>query len=216
MCDVDCVVNFHIGISHSMLTLAEGVPDDHRTVLGSMVGSMLTATDILWGPLMRRFPSLKIALSEGGIGWMPFFFERVDRHQKIAGPWTGQDFGGKQPSEVMRDHVLACFISDTAGLRLRDQVGIDRIAWECDYPHSDSSWPYSPEEIMPEFVEAGCTDEEIDKITHGNVQQFYDYDAFSAIPREQATVGALRALGEMSTPAPQPAEYRSRYTLSTA
>ena len=68
MSDVGSVLCLHIGISHSTISLAEGVPDDHRTILGPMVGSMLTATDILWGPLMRKFPALKIALSEGGSG----------------------------------------------------------------------------------------------------------------------------------------------------
>jgi hypothetical protein len=166
---------------------------------------------------MRRFPSLKIALSEGGIGWMPFFFERIDRHQRIQGAWTKQDFGGRQPSEVMKDQILACFISDPAGLRQRDQIGTDLIAWECDYPHSDSTWPRSPEDLMGEFVAAGCSDEEIEKFTFRNVQRFFDHDAFSVIPRERATVAALRALAkDVDTKTTSRAEYRSRYAQAHA
>ena len=55
--------------------------------------------------------------------------------------WTGQDFGDRLPSEVFRDHFLTCFIADPVGMQLRHDIGIDNIAWECDYPHSDSSWP---------------------------------------------------------------------------
>ena len=55
--------------------------------------------------------------------------------------WTGQDFGDKLPSEVFREHFLTCFIADPIGIKLRHDIGIDNIAWECDYPHSDSSWP---------------------------------------------------------------------------
>ena len=214
---VGSVLCLHIGISHSTISLADGVPSDHRTILGQLVGSMLTATDILWGPLLRKFPSLKIALSEGGIGWMPFFFERIDRHQRIQSAWTKQDFGNKQPSDVLKSHILACFISDPAGLRLREQIGTDLIAWECDYPHSDSTWPRSPEDLMGEFVATGCTDDEIAKMTHRNVQRFFDYDAFSVIPREGASVGALRALAkDVDTRTTSRAEYRSRYAQAHA
>jgi predicted TIM-barrel fold metal-dependent hydrolase len=213
--EVGSVLCLHIGISQSLITLAEGVPVDHRTFLGPVVCSILTSTDLVWGPMLRKFPTLKVALSEGGIGWMPFYFDRIDRHYRIQRAWTKQDFGGRQPSEVLRSQILACFISDPAGLRLRDQISVDLIAWECDYPHSDSSWPHSPEELMAEFETTGCTDDEIEKITHLNVQRFFDHDAFAVIPRQQATVGALRALAtDVDTSTTSRAEYRERYQVS--
>ena len=61
------------------------------------------------------------------------------------------------PSEVFRDHILACYITDPSGLLLRDRIGIDIIAWECDYPHTDTTWPESPEFAWKEFQDAGCT-----------------------------------------------------------
>ena len=70
--------------------------------------------------------------------------------------WTDQDFGGKTPSEVFRDHFLTCFISDPVGVQLRDEIGIDNICWEADYPHSDSMWPGAPEEL-DEVAEANTT-----------------------------------------------------------
>jgi hypothetical protein len=98
------------------------------------------------------------------------------------------------PSEVFRRNILACFITDPSGLEARHRIGIDNIAWECDYPHTDTTWPQSPEFLWNELVTAGVTDEgEIHKITWENACRFYDWDPFKHTPREEATVGALRA-----------------------
>jgi predicted TIM-barrel fold metal-dependent hydrolase len=157
--------------------------------------SAITAQDLLFGPTLRQFPDLKVALSEGGIGWIPFYLDRIDRHFTNQEWLHGtDDFGGKLPSEVFREHILACYITDPSGLLLRDRIGIDIIAWECDYPHTDTTWPSSPEHAWGELTEAGCTPEEIDKITFENACRFFDWDPFAHTPREQATVGALRAL----------------------
>src|SRR6185436_3443504 len=103
-------------------------------------------------------------------------------------------FGDKLPSDIFREHSLACYISDPSSLKVRADVGIDNIAWECDYPHSDSVWPGAPEFLFGELTAAGCSDEEIHKITWENSARFVGFDPFSIIPRDKATVGALRAL----------------------
>ena len=77
----------------------------------------------------------------------PYCLKRADRTYEMHSVWTKQDFGGKLPSEVFREHFLTCFISDHVGVQLRHQIGIDNIAWEADYPHSDSMWPGAPEEL---------------------------------------------------------------------
>jgi predicted TIM-barrel fold metal-dependent hydrolase len=190
--DENMVLCLHIGAAGTLVRLAKDAPIDHRIVVPSQV-TMLVAQDLLFGPTLRRFPGLRVALSEGGIGWIPFYLDRVDRHFHNQA-WLGNDFGdGKLPSDVFRDHFLACFITDRAGLKLRHEVGIDNIAWECDYPHSDTTWPNSPELLHAELDDAGATDEEIHKITWENSARFFDWDPFEHIPRPQATVGALRA-----------------------
>jgi hypothetical protein len=70
---------------------------------------------------------------------------------------------------------------------------MDIIAWECDYPHSDSIWPDAPERVMSEMQGAGATDAEIDQITWQNACRFFGWDPFRFQPRQQATVGELRA-----------------------
>ncbi len=186
------VLSLHIGAGFAVIKRPEEAPVDHLMVLACQI-SAITAQDLLFGPTLRRFPDLKVALSEGGIGWIPFYFDRIDRHFQNQ-EWLHSDFGGKLPSEVFRDHILACYITDPSGLLLRDRIGLDNIAWECDYPHTDTTWPESPEFAWKEFQGAGCSDEEIHKITWENACRFYGWDPFAHTPKERASVGALRAL----------------------
>jgi hypothetical protein len=149
------------------------------------------AADLLFSHILRQFPTLKFALSEGGMGWVPYFLERVDYVYKQHHAWTNQDFGGKLPSEVWKEHVLNCFIDDKAGIQMRELVGVDTIMWECDYPHSDTTWPRAPEILFESF--AGVSDEHINKITHENAMREFRLAFTRDRPREKCTVGALRA-----------------------
>jgi hypothetical protein len=151
------------------------------------------ASELLWSPMMRDFPDLKFALAEGGIGWYPYWLEKADFVYQHHHRWTGQDFGDKLPSQVFKDRVLVCFIDDETGLEMRHRIGVGNIAWECDYPHSDSTWPEAPEVVMKSFQAVGVPDDDIDKITWENACRFYKFDPFEHIPREQCTVNALRA-----------------------
>ena len=189
--DNNMVLCLHIGGAQGLIKLADEAPIDHQIVIPTQI-TILTAQDLLFGPTFRKFPGLRVALSEGGIGWIPFYLDRVDRHFKNQA-WIGNDFGGKLPSEVFKEHVLACFITDPSGLKMRNEIGIDNIAWECDYPHTDTTWPFSPEILWEEVQTAGCSDEEIHKITWENSARFFDWDPFAHIAKDQATVGALRA-----------------------
>jgi predicted TIM-barrel fold metal-dependent hydrolase len=165
----------------------------------------------LWGPALRKFPELKVAYSEGGIGWIPFYLDRCDRHYTNQ-RWTGQEFGGKLPSEVFKEHSLVCYITDPSALRLRDVIGVDTIAFESDYPHSDCLWPDAPEVALAELEAAGATDDEVEKITWRNTARFFGYDPFAVIPKDRATVGALRAQAtDVETATVSRAEWAARY-----
>ncbi|MEX5706880.1 MULTISPECIES: amidohydrolase family protein [unclassified Parafrankia] len=190
--DTGMVMCLHIGTGFGALKLAPDAPIDNLIILACQISS-LAVQDLLWGPAMRTYPDLKFAFSEGGIGWIPFYLDRCDRHYTNQ-RWLRRDFGGKLPSEVFRDHSLACYVTDPTSLKLRREIGIDIIAWECDYPHSDSIWPDAPEFVLNELNNAGATDEEIDKITWQNACRFFNWDPFSEIPKERATVGARRAI----------------------
>jgi predicted TIM-barrel fold metal-dependent hydrolase len=149
------------------------------------------AADWTFASFWQKYPALRMALSEGGIGWIPYLLERADFTQTQHGPWTRTEFGGRKPSEIFKQHVITCFIDDKFGLKNRDDVGIDMITWECDYPHSDSVWPHSPESLFDNAQD--LSDVEINKITHLNAMREFSYDPFAILGRENCTVGALRA-----------------------
>jgi predicted TIM-barrel fold metal-dependent hydrolase len=190
VCDENVVVSIHLGSSGQLAVTAPDAPVDVMITLQPM-NICQAAADLLWSRVIKEFPGIKFALSEGGTGWIPYFLDRVDRTYDMHHLWTGQDFGGKMPSEVFREHFLTCFISDPVGIKLRDMIGLDNIAWECDYPHSDSSWPSAPEELAA--VAAGVPAADLDKITYQNAMRWYSFDPFAVRPKERCTVDALRA-----------------------
>ena len=210
ICDEGLVMCLHIGMGLDAIDMGPDLSMDNFMVLSTQV-TVLAVQDLLWGPAMRKYPTLKVAFSEGGIGWIPFLMDRVDRHY-VNQRWTGQDFGQKMPSEVFREHSLACFIYDPTSLKLYDDIGIDIIAFETDYPHSDSLWPDAPEVLLAQCRGAGLSDADIEKVSWRNVAGFCDYDPFGVIPKEQATVGALRAqAADVDTSTVSRSVWRARY-----
>jgi predicted TIM-barrel fold metal-dependent hydrolase len=187
--DEGTIICDHIGSSSTMLEIAPGAPIDIMITL-TPLNLMQAATDLIWSPVLRKFPTLQFALSEGGTGWLPYWLERIDYVYQQHRFWTHQDFGATLPSEVARQHFTFCFISDRAGVEDRHAIGVDNITWECDYPHSDSSWPHSPESVAKQLD--GVPDDEINKMTHENAMRIFRYDPFAHRPKEDATVGALR------------------------
>jgi predicted TIM-barrel fold metal-dependent hydrolase len=188
--DEGVVVCMHIGSSSQLVITAPDAPIDCLITL-TPINIVQAATDLVWSPVLREFPDLRIALSEGGIGWIPYFLERVDYNYRRHHAWTGQDFGGRLPSEVFNDHVLTCFIDDKFGMASREFLNMDHVMWECDYPHSDSTWPFAPEELVTNL--GGVSDHDIERVTHLNAMKHFSYGPLTALGgRESCTVGALR------------------------
>jgi predicted TIM-barrel fold metal-dependent hydrolase len=154
------------------------------------ISIVVGAADWLNLEALERYP-LKIALSEGGIGWVPYFLERANFSHARHKAWTHSRFKDTQPSDVFKKHFLNCFIDDEFGLKNLDYLGEDNVAYECDYPHSDTLWPEVPEHLWPTIKH--LTDAQIDKVTHRNAMRFFNYDPFKYHKKEELTVGALRA-----------------------
>jgi predicted TIM-barrel fold metal-dependent hydrolase len=184
------VLNCHIGTGAAAAHASMESPID-AWITSMPISISNSAADWLQLRALQRYPDLKVALSEGGIGWIPYFLERADFTYEHHHEWTGTSFGGRKPSDLFREHFITCFIDDRFGVKNRADIGVDIICYECDYPHSDSLWPDSPEHLMLNLQ--GCTDEEINKISHLNAMRTYRFDPFKHIPREQCTVAALRA-----------------------
>ncbi len=190
--DNEVAINIHIGSGAQAPHASMQTPIDAwiTTMPISIVNS---AADWLHLEALQRYP-LRVLLSEGGIGWIPYFLERADFTHEHHNAWTNakSNFGTRKPSDVFREHFMTCFIEDKFGLQNIGAIGEDNIAYECDYPHSDTMWPRVPETLHETIKH--LTDAQIDKITHQNAMKFLNYDAVGIMGgREKCTVGALRA-----------------------
>ncbi len=190
-CDEEgTIVCIHIGSGTGMNLQDPSAPVEIM-ITGTPVTLFNCANEIVFSKFIHKYPNLKIALSEGGTGWVPYFLERADYVHKHHHRWTQNDFGGKLPSDVFREHIVTCFIDDAVGVRTRDLIGIENITWECDYPHSDATWPSSPETLWRTLD--GVPDADIDKMTHLNAMKHFRYDPFAHLDKDECRVGALRA-----------------------
>ncbi len=88
--------------------------------------------------MLERFPDLKLAYSEGQIGWIPYILERADHVWETNRAWGGvADLLPDPPSTYFARQVYGCFFSDRFGLENLADIGEDNVMFECDYPHAD-------------------------------------------------------------------------------
>ena len=103
--DEDTVVCMHIGSSSQLVITAPDAPIDVMIVLQPM-NIVQAAADLIHSPVFKKYPDLTVALSEGGIGWIPYFLERLDHSYLTHKAWTGSDFGTTSP-HICRDYGCA-------------------------------------------------------------------------------------------------------------
>ena len=136
------------------------------------LNSQQCTVELVNSRIFERYPRLKVALSEGGIGWMPYILERCDYTWERHRFYTGME-DAKRPSEIFRDHIYGCFIYDDAGLKNIDLIGEDNIMFECDYPHSDSNWPHTRKMLAESLRDV--PDERARKIVEGNARKLFNF-----------------------------------------
>jgi predicted TIM-barrel fold metal-dependent hydrolase len=189
--DEGTVLCCHVGSSSRSTPAALDAPASVKMTTSSMM-SISTLVDLLWAGFWERFPDLRFSLTEGDIGWIPYFLWRAEHVQQRHSGWTKHHFpDGTGPADVFRTHVLCCFISDAVGVRLLEDFNVDNVCWESDFPHSDTSWPNGPESVAE--LMRDLPDDVVAKITHENAMRHYRFDPFAVRPREACTAGALRA-----------------------
>lgn len=139
------VVCMHIGSSSTFQTTSEDAPPVVTAAL-TFNNAMLSMTDFLLSGVLVRHPTLKLAYSEGQIGWIPYILERIDTVWEEHRAWTRvQDTIPERPSAYYFRQIYGCFFNDRHGIRSLDEVGRYNVTFEADYPHVDSTWPYTRE-----------------------------------------------------------------------
>jgi predicted TIM-barrel fold metal-dependent hydrolase len=141
--------------------------------------SGLNAIQLLLSGVFDRLPKLKFYWAETQIGWLPYYYEQLDDVYKRSKHWMVKYFGLKpldrEPSQYMREHCYWGFIYDAIGLRLRYEIGVDKIMWGNDFPHSAGDWPNS-RRIIGDLFAAVPEDEKV-KILADNVADYFHLKA---------------------------------------
>lgn len=131
--------------------------------------------------------------------------DRSDRHYTNQKKWLRRDFGDKLPSDVFREHSLACYVTDKTSLKLRHEIGIPTSSRGVLTTHApDCFWPDAPEQVLAELNAAGASDSDIDKITWQNSAAGSSAGSFAASRARRPK--ALRAKGATTStchPAPR-------------
>jgi predicted TIM-barrel fold metal-dependent hydrolase len=121
--------------------------------------SMVTGIEWTFSGVPIRFPNLKIALSEGGIGWVPMAVDRLDYMLAHSGANLRRNWvHDESPSELLLNHFWFCMIDNPSNLNAVDMIGSDHVMVETDYPHADSTWPDTQKLLSDRFGDMPTAD----------------------------------------------------------
>ena len=120
---------------------------------------------------MVKYPELKIAMSEGGLGWVAMLLDRleflVDRSEYLSNGYSRDN----RPADVLRRNFWFCTIDDPSTIDTRHAIGVENIMLEVDYPHGDSTWPDTQQVIEKSW--GHVADEELRLMTHANAAKLF-------------------------------------------
>lgn len=172
--ETETVICLHFGTGRP--SQADSAPDatmDAGVMLLPFAGVFAVA-DWIFSKVPVKFPNIKIALSECGIGWVPFVVDRLNHMQTRRGArknWTETDI---TPAECLLRNFWFCALGETAGFRARDIIGVDHILSEADYPHEDSTWPDTQRTLALGFE--GIPRDEVEMMAYKNAAALFRHD----------------------------------------
>lgn len=167
-CEAERVpVNIHV----SLVTEA---PADHKRMKVSADFRFMDApyrvNQFIYSGVWDRFPGLQVVFSEVDCAWVPYVREQLDNNHK-----RGHKLAGYQPnmlpSEYFERNCSWVFIKDSAGIRIRHEIGVDNMMWSSDHPHSFSHYPHTQEFLAQEMK--GVPADERQKLLAGNAMRVY-------------------------------------------
>ena len=165
--DTDTVISIHVG-SSGMADLPPGGPG---LQLGSTLFGQLSLTacaEWLWSEYPVKHPDLKIAMSEGGIGWVAMLLDRLENIIDRSRYGMGWD---DRPADVLRRNFWFCTIDDPSTIDTRHAIGVENIMVETDYPHGDGTWPDT--QLVIEKVWGHIPDDELRQMCSLNAAKLY-------------------------------------------
>jgi uncharacterized protein len=168
-------ISQHVCASQYLTTVLDEDPTPFKGIMQSLPPIYMAESVATWAVsgVLERWPGLKVVFVEAGIGWIPYFLERLDT---MVGSHGWDTFPDKviteAPSFYWHRNMAATFEQDKIGMRNRDAIGVQNLLWATDYPHPDTTWPRS-QEILREHFE-GVPAEEVELIAAGNAARLYN------------------------------------------
>jgi predicted TIM-barrel fold metal-dependent hydrolase len=167
-------VCMHIGSSSKMLATSADAPIAVQATL-TFNNAMASLADYLFSGLFVKYPNLRVAYSEGQIGWLPYILERADDVWREHRAWGGvRDIVPEPPSTYYFRQVFGCFFRDRHGLEALHRVGVDNVTFETDYPHTDTTWPDT--KAVAEDMMRELPDDVVYKLVRGNAIRMLSLD----------------------------------------
>jgi predicted TIM-barrel fold metal-dependent hydrolase len=167
--DTGTVISLHVGSSGGYDSPADAPKLElGATMFGQL--SLAACAEWLWSGYPGRFPDLKIAMSEGGIGWVAMLLDRLDNIVDRSG--YGKTYPSDlRPSEVLKRNFWFCTIDDPSTIDTRHRIGVENILFETDYPHGDGTWPDT--QLLVEKVWGHLPDDEVRMMLCENAAKLY-------------------------------------------
>ncbi len=169
--ELDMPLSFHIltGKSDSLGNQVRGPRiNGFLTIIRGCQDVMGT---FIFGGVFDRFPKLKLVCVEADAGWVPHYMYRMDHAYKRHRYWMKAPPLKKLPSEYFSENIYVTFQDDWVAFRMTDMCNVRRLMWANDFPHSDSTWPWS-QKMLEEHTK-NLTEQQRNWICHDNVAELY-------------------------------------------
>jgi predicted TIM-barrel fold metal-dependent hydrolase len=141
--DADLGVTFHVSTGRDPRASRGNGGAVINYVSHSLSPTIEPVANLCASGVLERFPRLRFATIEAGIGWLPWLLEAMDEAYRKHHFWVRPKLR-HLPSEYFRMHGFASFQEDRPGLDLVERYGLtDNVMWGNDYPHHEGTWPHS-------------------------------------------------------------------------
>jgi predicted TIM-barrel fold metal-dependent hydrolase len=195
----------HLGSSSKPPMTSPDAPGMVSSVLLQLIG-VRTLTDWLFASALDRYPSLRVCLSEGGVGWIPAVLGVTDtlgdtgaRSGKVTASDVQQaivsqegrvlndgmnavrtalsgmsgDRRQRTARQIYQDQIFGCFIRDDHGARCLEEIGVDKVMVETDFPHNSTEFPRSLDVLRSALGHLPPSDQQ--KVLRTNAMRLFDF-----------------------------------------
>jgi predicted TIM-barrel fold metal-dependent hydrolase len=170
--DLGLPLSFHILTDTQDFALRPRGPVMNHAV-AIIRGNQDIVSMLVFGGVFERHPRLRVVCVEADAGWLPHWMYRMDhyydRHRYLRAAALS-----KMPSDYVRENIYVTFQDDWSAFRMMDMINPERLMWANDFPHSDSTWPWSQDVLQKHTGHLSAAQRAM--LLHDNVAALYGLD----------------------------------------